>query len=274
MRNTRYSANCSQLASNEPLLYPPFTRGSLIANAQATLLPRYPTLVMAKEIIKGGKKYAEKKKLIDKPMYPVAEAVKLMTTLGVTSFDATCEAHFRIGADMSQADQLVRGTVSLPHGTGKKVRIAAFVTDDFIDEAKKAGALHAGATDLIKKVEGGMLDFDITVAMPQLMKDLGKLAKVLGPKGLMPSPKSGTVSDKPTKVIEELMKGRIEFKMDKQGIIHTVFGKMSFGAAKLEENLKMLIQALQDAKPQAIKGLYVLSLSINPTMGPSVKIEL
>ena len=119
-----------------------------------------------------------------------------------------------------------------------------------------------------------MLDFDITVAMPQLMKDIGKLAKVLGPKGLMPSPKSGTVSDKPGKVIAELMKGRIEFKMDKQGIIHTVFGKLSFGAEKLQENLVALLQAINDAKPAAIKGPYILSLSINPTMGPGVKVQL
>jgi len=229
---------------------------------------------MAKVIVKGGKKYATVKKLIEKPMYPIADAVKLLSKLSVTSFDPTCEAHFRIGADMAEADQLVRGTVTLPHGTGKKVRIAAFVTDDFTDEAKKAGAVHAGSTDLIRQIEGGKIDFDIAVAMPQLMKDLGKLAKILGPKGLMPSPKSGTVSDKPAKVIEELLKGRIEFKMDKQGIIHTVFGKMSFGEKKLEENLKALIQAIVDAKPAAIKGIYILSLSINPTMGPGVKVEL
>jgi large subunit ribosomal protein L1 len=230
---------------------------------------------MAKKIIeKGGKKYKEKKALITKPSYTVDEAVELLTKLSVTKFDPTVEAHFRIGADMSQADQLVRGTVSLPHGTGKKVRIAAFVTPDFEEEAKKAGAIHIGAADLVKKIEGGMLDFDITVAMPQLMKDLGKLAKVLGPKGLMPSPKSGTVSDKPGKVIEELMKGRIEFKMDKQGILHTVFGKMSFGEAKLKDNLKALVQAIQDAKPNAIKGVYVVSLSVNPTMGPGIRVQL
>lgn len=229
---------------------------------------------MAKIIQKGGKKYEQKKALVTKPNYTLEEAVALLTKLSVTSFDPTCEAHFRIGADMSQADQLVRGTVALPHGTGKKVRIAAFVTDDFVDEAKKAGAVYAGSSDLIKQIDGGKIDFDITVAMPQLMKDIGKLAKVLGPKGLMPSPKSGTVSDKPGKVIEELMKGRIEFKMDKQGILHTVFGKMSFGEKKLTENLKSLVQAIQDAKPNAIKGLYILSLSVNPTMGPGVKVTL
>lgn len=229
---------------------------------------------MAKVIVKGGKKYAAAKKNIEKPAYTLEEAVQLLTKLNVTNFDATCEAHFRIGADMTQADQLVRGTVSLPHGTGKKVRIAAFVTDDFVDEAKKAGATEAGSADLVKKIEGGKIDFDIAVAMPQLMKDIGKLAKVLGPKGLMPSPKSGTVSDKPGKVIEELMKGRIEFKMDKQGIIHTIFGKLSFGEKKLTENLQALVQAIKEAKPQAIKATYILSLSINPTMGPGLKIAL
>lgn len=223
---------------------------------------------------KGGKKYRAKKALITQALYPLKDAVALLSKLSVTSFDAAAEVHIRIGADMTQADQLVRGTVSLPHGTGRKVRVAAFVTPDFEEEAKKAGAIHVGAADLIKTIEGGMLDFDITVAMPQLMKDIGKLAKVLGPKGLMPSPKSGTVSDKPGKVIAELMKGRIEFKMDKQGIIHTVFGKLSFGAEKLQENLVALLQAINDAKPAAIKGPYILSLSINPTMGPGVKVQL
>ena len=228
----------------------------------------------ADALSKGGKKYREKKTLITKPSYPLAEAVALLTKVSSVGFDATAEAHIRIGADMSQADQLVRGTVSLPHGTGKKVRIAAFVTEDFVDEAKKAGATFAGAADLIKQIEGGMMDFDITVAMPQLMKDLGKLAKILGPKGLMPSPKSGTVSDKPGKIIQELTKGRIEFKLDKQGIIHTSFGKVSFGDQKLAENLQSLLQAVKDAQPAGIKAAYILSVSINPTMGPAVKIQL
>ena len=223
---------------------------------------------------KGGKKYREKKALITKTIYPIAEAVSLLPKLASVTFDATAEAHIRIGSDMTQADQLVRGTVSLPHGTGKSVRIAAFVTEDFVEEAKKAGATFAGGADLIKQIEGGMMDFDVTVAMPQLMKDLGKLAKVLGPKGLMPSPKSGTVSDKPGKVIQELTKGRIEFKLDKQGIIHTSFGKISFGEQKLKENLDVLLQAVKDAQPAGIKAGYILSISLNPTMGPSVKIAL
>jgi large subunit ribosomal protein L1 len=175
---------------------------------------------------------------------------------------------------MTQADQLVRGTVSLPHGTGKNVRVVAFVTEEKEADAKKAGAEHVGSDDLVKKIEGGFMDFDVAVAMPQLMKNLGKLAKTLGPKGLMPNPKSGTVTDKPEKIIEELKKGRIEFKMDKQGIIHTTFGKVSFGEKKLAENLKALIQAVVDAKPSGIKGLYIASMSVNPTMGPGVKVTL
>lgn len=221
-----------------------------------------------------GKKYSEKKVLVDKPSYTMEEAVDLLTNVNVTRFDASAEVHFRIGADMSQADQLVRGTVSLPNGTGKKVRIAAFVTEEFEKAARDAGADYVGNEDLIKKIEGGMLDFDITVAMPQLMKNLGKLAKTLGPKGLMPSPKSGTVSDKPAKVIEELKLGRIEFKMDKQGIIHTTFGKVSFGKDRLLENLKILVQAIKDAQPAAIKTTYIVSMHINPTMGPGIKVTL
>jgi len=222
----------------------------------------------------GGKKYKEKKALVTKPSYDLEEAVALLTKVSSTSFDGSAEVHIRIGADMTQADQLVRGTVTLPHGTGKKVRIAAFVTEDQVDAAKAAGATHAGGAELIKEIEGGMMDFDITVAMPQLMKDLGKLAKVLGPKGLMPSPKSGTVSDKPAKVIEELGKGRIEFKMDKQSIIHSVFGKVSFGEKKLSENLKALLQAVKDAQPNGIKGAYIITVNVNPTMGPGIKIQL
>lgn len=227
-----------------------------------------------KAINKGGKKYKEKKALVTKSSYPLEEAVALLTKVSSTGFDGSAEVHIRIGADMTQSDQLVRGTVTLPHGTGKKVRIAAFVTEDHVDDAKKAGAAFAGGAELIKQIEGGMMDFDITVAMPQLMKDLGKLAKILGPKGLMPSPKSGTVSDKPAKIIEELGKGRIEFKMDKQAIIHSVFGKISFGDKKLAENLKALLQAVKDAQPTGIKGVYIISVNINPTMGPGIRVQM
>ena len=220
-----------------------------------------------------GKKYAECKALVAKPLYPVAEAMELLTKLSTSSFDGSAELHIRINADTTQADQLVRTTVPLPHGTGKDVRIAAFVPDDRIDDAKKAGAVLAGNEDLVKQIMDGKIDFDIAVAVPQMMKDLGKVAKTLGQKGLMPSPKAGTVSDKITKVIEELRKGRIEVKMDKQGIIHAVFGKISFGSKKLEENLNAVLTAVKEAKPAGIKGEYILSISVSPTMGPGLKVQ-
>ncbi|TSC57629.1 MAG: 50S ribosomal protein L1 [Candidatus Peregrinibacteria bacterium Greene0416_19] len=223
---------------------------------------------------KHGKKYADKKALVTKPIYPVAEAMELLPQLSASTFDGTAEVHIRINADTTQADQLVRTTVNLPHGTGKTVRVAAFVPDDLIDDAKKAGAVRAGNEDLIKEIADGTIDFDIAVAVPRLMKDLGKIAKTLGQKGLMPSPKSGTVTEKVVEAIEELKKGRIECRMDKQGIIHTVFGKISFGSRKLEENLNALTQAIQDARPSGIKGEYILSVYVSPTMGPGVKVQL
>lgn len=221
-----------------------------------------------------GKKYEQKKALVTKNTYPVDEACELLTQLSVTKFDATAEVHIRINADTTQADQLVRTTVPLPHGTGKAVRIAAFVPDDQISDAKKAGADLAGNEDLIKQIEGGTIDFDIAVASPKMMKDLGKIAKTLGQKGLMPSPKAGTVTENIAKAIEELKKGRIECKMDKQGIIHAVFGKMSFGGKKLAENLSAVIAAIKEAQPSGIKGEYIASINVAPTMGPGLKVQL
>ncbi len=222
---------------------------------------------------KKGKKYADRKALITKASYPIAEAADLLTKLSTTAFDGSAEAHIRINADTTQADQLVRTTVALPHGTGKTLRIAAFVPDEQIEDAKKAGADLAGNEDLIKQVEEGKIDFDIAVANPKVMKDLGKIAKTLGQKGLMPSPKAGTVTDKIAKTIDELKRGRIEVRMDKQGIIHTIFGKVSFGGKKLEENLTTLLQAVKEAQPSGIKGEYIKSVSISPSMGPAVKVE-
>lgn len=223
---------------------------------------------------KKGKKYAEKKALVTKPVYSISEACALLPELTTAKFDASAELHVRIMADTTQADQLVRTTVNLPHGTGKTVRVAAFVPDDMIADAKKAGADIAGNEDLIKQIEEGKIDFDIAVAVPRIMKDLGKIAKSLGQKGLMPSPKAGTVTENVTKAIEELKKGRIECKMDKQAIIHTVFGKMSFGAKKLEENLSAVIAAIKEAQPSGIKGEYIRAVSVSPTMGPGIKVQL
>lgn len=221
-----------------------------------------------------GKKYATVKALVTKPSYTIAEACELITKLGTSKFDASAELHVRIVADTTQADQLVRTTVNLPHGTGKSVRIAALVPDDMIDAAKKAGADLAGNEDIIKEIESGKINFDIAVASPKVMKDLGKIAKVLGQKGLMPSPKAGTVTENIAQMIGELKKGRIECKMDKQAIIHTVFGKLSFGGKKLQENLEAVIAAIKDAQPSGIKGEYIRSVSIAPTMGPGIKVQL
>ncbi|HVW66854.1 MAG TPA: 50S ribosomal protein L1 [Candidatus Peribacteraceae bacterium] len=222
-----------------------------------------------------GKKYREKAALVEAgKMYSIDDAAELLTKLSTTNFDATAEAHIRINADTTQADQLVRTTVNLPNGTGKKVRIAAFVPDDLVNDAKKAGADIAGNDDLIKSIDEGKIDFDIAVAVPAMMKNLGKIAKTLGQKGLMPNPKAGTVTENIGKAIEELKKGRIECKMDKNGIIHVPFGKVSFGGAKLAENLKSLMAGIDEARPSGIKGAYVLSLTIAPTMGPGVKVAL
>ena len=221
-----------------------------------------------------GKKYATAKGLVTQPSYTITEACELLPKLATSKFDASAELHIRIVADTTQADQLVRTTVNLPHGTGKTIRVAAFVPDDMIDAAKKAGADMAGNEDLIKEIESGKINFDIAVASPKVMKDLGKIAKTLGQKGLMPSPKAGTVSENVTGVIAELNKGRVECKMDKQAIIHTVFGKLSFGSKKLQENLEAIIAAVKEAQPAGIKGEYIRSVSVAPTMGPGMKVQL
>lgn len=219
-----------------------------------------------------GKKYTAAKAKITKQSYPVAEATELLTQVSTASYDATAEVHVRINADTTQADQLVRTTVSLPHGTGKSVRIAAFVPEEMESDAKKAGADVVGLEELVKKIEGGDIDFDVAVAVPAVMKNLGKIAKVLGQKGLMPNPKAGTVTDNIAKTIAELKKGRIECKMDKAGIIHVPFGKISFGGKKLQENLEAVLAALDEAKPAGIKSTYITSIVIAPTQGPGITV--
>lgn len=223
---------------------------------------------------KRSKKHDAAKKLLTKATYTIAEAAELLPKLSTTSFDGTAEIHVRINADTTQADQLVRTTVVLPHGSGKTIRIAAFVPDDLVSAATKAGASIAGNDELIKEIEAGTINFDVAVAHPTVMKDLGKIAKILGQKGLMPNPKAGTVSPDIAATINELKQGRIECRMDKTGIIHTVFGKTSFGAAKLADNLQAIIAAINDAKPNGIKGTYITSIFITPSMGPSIKIQL
>ena len=221
-----------------------------------------------------AKKHTEKVKLVQKREYPLDEAVALLTQVSTTKFDGTAEVHVRLFTDPAQGDQQVRSTISLPHGTGKDVRVIAIVPEDRVKEVQAAGAFKAGEASLISEIEKGKIDFDVVVAVPSVMKNLGKVAKILGQKGLMPSPKAGTVTDDPVRVIQELKKGRIEFRTDKQSIIHSVFGKMSFGNDKLKENLRTLLQAIMDARPASIKGEFVKSITITPTMGPGIGVEL
>ena len=220
------------------------------------------------------KKYKEKAALIQKEEYPLEEAVALLTQLSTSTFDGTAEVHIRLNSDPKQGDQQVRATVTLPHGTGKTLRIAAVVPEDRAKEVLDAGAVKAGEESLIASIEKGELDFDVMVAMPQCMKGLGKVAKTLGQKGLMPNPKAGTVTDNPVKTIQELHKGKIEFRNDKQSLIHSVFGKISFGKDKLTENLRVLLIAVRDAKPSGIKGECMKTITITPTMGPSIRVEI
>ncbi len=205
--------------------------------------------------------------------YSQAEAVDLMLANSTVKFDPTVEIHFTLGIDPKHADQQVRSTISLPHGTGKKVRIAVFCSDDLAKKAKAAGAIEAGEADLIEKVQKGWTDFDVAVATPDVMKSLAKAAKVLGPKGLMPNPKAGTVTPDVEKTVKELAAGRIEFRNDKSAIIHTVFGKLSFGKAKLTENLDAIIKAVKEVKPSGVKGDYIENITINSTMGMGIKVE-
>lgn len=205
--------------------------------------------------------------------YSAAEAVKLMVKHSQVKFDPTAEVHFTLGIDPRHADQQLRSTISLPHGTGKSVRVVAVCSDDKIKDAKAAGAIEAGGEELVEKMNKGWADFDAIVATPDMMKALAKAARVLGPKGLMPNPKTGTVTPDVEKIIKELAAGRLEFRNDKFGIVHTVFGKLSFGEAKLTENLEAMMKAINDAKPSGQKGIYLKKITINSTMGAGIKID-
>ncbi|MBI5879594.1 MAG: 50S ribosomal protein L1 [Chloroflexi bacterium] len=226
---------------------------------------------------KHGKKYLAAAKLVD-PMkeYTLSEAVGLMKQIAYTKFDSTVEVHMRMGIDPKQADQLVRGVVSLPNGTGKVVRIAVFADGEGATLAQEAGADVVGGDDLIKRVQEGFTDFDVAVAIPSIMGKLSRLGKVLGPRGLMPSPKAGTIApaqDLP-RLIRELRGGRVEFKVDKTANIHVGAGKTSFSEQAMHDNLQSLFDAIARAKPAAVKGQYVKSISIAPTMGPGIKLSV
>ena len=225
--------------------------------------------------MKHGKKYLESAKLVDKSaLYDPAEALDLAVKTASAKFDETVEIHVRLGVDSRHADQQVRGAVVLPNGTGKKVRVAVFAKGDAADAAAAAGAEIVGAEDLVAKIQGeGFLDFDVAIAAPNMMGLVGRLGKVLGPRGLMPSPKAGTVTPDVAKAVEEAKAGKIEYRLDKTNIIHCPIGKVSFGAEKLMENYKTLISAIDKAKPAAAKGQYIKSCVLATTMGPGVRIN-
>ena len=225
--------------------------------------------------MKHGKKYNTAKELIDKnKKYTVQEAVELIKKISYTKFDGTMEVHIQTNANPKYNDQNLRSTVVLPHGIGKKIRIAAFVSDDKIEDIKKAWADIAWNADLLADIEKWELNFDILVTSPEMMRDLAKVAKTLWPKWLMPSPKAGTVSVKLEATIAEIKKWRVEFKLDKQGIIHVWAGKTSFDAKQLEENLKSLIEAVNNVKPSGVKWTLIKKIYIAPTMGPSIQVAI
>ena len=222
-----------------------------------------------------GKKYVDSVKLIEKNrLYDTAEAMELVCQTSKAKFDETIEVHLRLGVDSRHADQQVRGAVVLPHGTGKKVRVLVFAKGDKAEAAKAAGAEYVGDTDLVEKItKENWFDFDVVIATPDMMGTIGRLGRVLGPKGLMPNPKAGTVTMDVAKAVTEAKAGKIEYRLDKTNIIHCPIGKASFGAEKLQANFDTLVGAVIKAKPAATKGQYIKSCVIASTMGPGIKIN-
>ena len=225
--------------------------------------------------MKHGKKYIETAKLVDRAtQYEPAEAIALVKKTAVAKFDETVEIHIRTGCDGRHAEQQIRGAVVLPNGTGKTVKVLVFAKGDKVNEAEAAGADYVGGDELIPKIQNeGWLDFDVVVATPDMMGVVGRLGKVLGPKGLMPNPKAGTVTMDVTKAINDIKAGKIEYRLDKNNIIHCPIGKVSFSEEKLEENFRALMEAILKAKPSALKGQYLRSVTLASTMGPGVKVS-
>ena len=224
--------------------------------------------------MKHGKKYNESVKLIESTKYyDAAEALGLVCQTAKAKFDETVEIHIRLGVDSRHADQQVRGAVVLPNGTGKTVRALVFAKGDKIKEAQDAGADYVADDDTVKKIQDGWMDFDVVIATPDMMGVVGRLGKVLGPKGLMPSPKAGTVTMDVTKAINDIKAGKIEYRLDKANIIHVPVGKVSFEEAKLQENFDALMEAIVKAKPSALKGQYLRSITLSTTMGPGIKVS-
>ena len=225
--------------------------------------------------MKHGKKYVEAAKAVDRAtLYDPADAISMVKKLAVAKFDETIEVHIRTGCDGRHADQQIRGAVVLPHGTGKKVRVLVFAKGAKADEAAAAGAEFVGAEELVPKIQNeGWLDFDVVVATPDMMGVVGRLGRVLGPKGLMPNPKAGTVTMDVTKAVKEIKAGKIEYRLDKTNIIHVPIGKASFTEEQLSDNFQTLIGAINKAKPATLKGQYLKSVTLAPTMGPGVKVN-
>lgn len=225
--------------------------------------------------MKHGKKYTDSIKTVDRTkQYDVKEALELAISTAKAKFDETVELHVRLGVDSRHADQQVRGAVVLPNGTGKTVRVLVIAKGDNVDKALEAGADYAGSDEYVQKIQGeGWMEFDVVIATPDMMSVVGRLGKVLGPRGLMPSPKAGTVTPDVAKAVTEAKAGKIEYRLDKTNIIHCPIGKISFGTEKLEENLEALMGAIVKAKPSAAKGQYLKSCNVAATMGPGIKIN-
>jgi large subunit ribosomal protein L1 len=223
---------------------------------------------------KRGKKYREANKKVDRAKrYTVEEACTLIPEMKVAKFDESVDAAVRLGVNPKYADQMVRGACVMPHGTGKSIRVAVFAKGDKAKEAEASGADVVGAEDLVEKIQGGFLEFDATVATPDMMGMVGKLGRILGTRGLMPNPKVGTVTFEVSKAVKELKAGRVEFRVEKAGIVHAPIGRVSFGPDKLKDNLMALMELLLKLKPSTAKGTYVRSIAISTTMGPSVRLD-
>ncbi len=222
-----------------------------------------------------GKKYREAAALIEpERRYEIAEAAELLPKLSISKFDGTVEAHLRLGVDPRHADQLVRGTVVLPHGTGKSTRVIVFAQGEKAQEALRAGADDVGGDDLVKKIDAGWFEFDVAIATPDMMGTVGRLGKKLGPRGLMPNPKSGTVTFDIEQAVSEIKSGRIEFKVDRAGIVHVPVGKASFTPEQLAANVATLVDAINRSKPSGAKGTFMRTLTLAPTMGPGVRVDI
>ncbi len=222
-----------------------------------------------------GRKYREAAALVEVDRrYEIADAAELLPKVSIARFDATVEAHLRLGVDPRHADQLVRGTVVLPHGTGRTTRVIVFAQGEKAQEALRAGADEVGGDDLVKRIDAGWFDFDVAIATPDMMGTVGRLGKKLGPRGLMPNPKSGTVTFDIERAVSEVKSGRVEFKVDRAGIVHVPVGKASFSPDQLQANVAALVDAVNRAKPSGAKGTYMRTLTLAPTMGPGVRVDI